>query len=245
VTVLTIEEIKQKFAIASPVERFRVGEQPVYTFTIPGRDAIRKWHELRTVTPPFGYWPVVHGEEGEFQRQLMDRDEALSVDDLVTQAISLDVDEFFERRLEESNEPNAHGDWPTVSESEVLDFTLPQQSLGEGFRPELTMSLIPVAETWKVASVLNGGGWNEYPCAQEHIAVQRRWNIHYGAELVGMSGDVLEFKPARRPSSQEEALTLAREQFAYCSDLVYQGVGSIEALAASLLAGSIWYFWWD
>lgn len=38
---------------------------------------------------------------------------------------------------------------------------------------------------------------------------------------------------------------LAREQFAFCEDIVYQGVGSIPALAKGLEQSTVWYFWWD
>jgi len=47
------------------------------------------------------------------------------------------------------------------------------------------------------------------------------------------------------PHSQTEALALANEHFAYCEDIVTQGVGTIEGLAATLLEGKTWFFWWD
>ena len=40
-------------------------------------------------------------------------------------------------------------------------------------------------------------------------------------------------------------MELAEEQFAYCPDIVHQGVGTISALASMLLDGTAWYFWWD
>jgi len=80
---------------------------------------------------------------------------------------------------------------------------------------------------------------------EEQVAVLRYWNGTYGAELVGASNDVLELRVARRPSSKEEALRLAQEQFWFCYDIVDQGVGTIENLAATLFVSDIWYFWWD
>ena len=35
------------------------------------------------------------------------------------------------------------------------------------------------------------------------------------------------------------------EQFAYCPDIVDQGAGTLEALAAVLVNASVWFFWWD
>jgi hypothetical protein len=48
-----------------------------------------------------------------------------------------------------------------------------------------------------------------------------------------------------RPKSRGEALELAREQYSYCSDIVDQGVGTLNALAAALMENDWWYFWWD
>jgi hypothetical protein len=60
-----------------------------------------------------------------------------------------------------------------------------------------------------------------------------------------MTGDVLELSVARPPSTDQAALALAREQFRYAPDIVQQGVGDVETLAASLKNGHVWYFWWD
>ena len=38
---------------------------------------------------------------------------------------------------------------------------------------------------------------------------------------------------------------LALEQYAYCNDIVDQGVGTIGALADGLMKSHNWYFWWD
>ena len=46
-------------------------------------------------------------------------------------------------------------------------------------------------------------------------------------------------------SNGAEALDLAREQYAYCPDLVDQGTETLSALAASLLKDEWWHFWWD
>ena len=55
----------------------------------------------------------------------------------------------------------------------------------------------------------------------------------------------MNIKVARKPETRAAALDLAREQFAYCSDIVEQGVGTLSALAASLMENDWWYFWWD
>jgi hypothetical protein len=42
-----------------------------------------------------------------------------------------------------------------------------------------------------------------------------------------------------------EARRLASEQYAYCGDIVDQGIGTVDALGASLVGSIVWYFWWD
>ncbi len=59
-----------------------------------------------------------------------------------------------------------------------------------------------------------------------------------------VNSDILEYDlPAA--VSQEQARELAVEQCTFCSDIVYQGVGSLFALVKLLADSSVWYFWWD
>ena len=77
------------------------------------------------------------------------------------------------------------------------------------------------------------------------LAAQRYWGEAYGAVIVAATADVIEMKAGRPPGTREGAVKLAREQFAYCTDIVTQGTETIENLAAGLLGGTAWYFWWD
>src|SRR5262249_5334448 len=95
------------------------------------------------------------------------------------------------------------------------------------------------------SSLLRWGGWNECPAAEYHVAAMRSWRDRYGAELVGMSSGMLNFRVTAKPKTREEALALAREQYIYCADLIDQGVQTYSALAADLMANDWWYFWWD
>jgi len=40
-------------------------------------------------------------------------------------------------------------------------------------------------------------------------------------------------------------MKLAWEQYHYCPDIVWQGVGTTSDLAAMLRGHGVWYFWWD
>jgi hypothetical protein len=109
----------------------------------------------------------------------------------------------------------------------------------------INLLLVPASNMYEVPAHLGLGGWNDCPAAEYHVAAMRYWHGRYGAELVTVSGDVVELRVARRPTSRQEALELAREQYHYCPDIVEQGTESISGLAAMLMASDWWYFWWD
>jgi hypothetical protein len=92
---------------------------------------------------------------------------------------------------------------------------------------------------------LRWGNWNGCPAPEYHVAAFRSWRDRYGAELVGLSHDVVNIHVRRRPKTRGEALDLGRQQYLYCSDIVDQGVGTLNALAAALMEHDWWYFWWD
>jgi hypothetical protein len=77
------------------------------------------------------------------------------------------------------------------------------------------------------------------------VAIAREWGERYGARLIANTSDVIEFEVERPISSRDEALAVAELQYRYCSDIVLQGTGTIEALAASLVGAKYWFFWWD
>jgi hypothetical protein len=92
---------------------------------------------------------------------------------------------------------------------------------------------------------LHWGQWNGCPAPEYQIAALRSWRERFGAELVGLSRDVMNVRVQSRPPTREVALELAREQYVYCSDIVDQGVQTLSALAAVLMESDWWYFWWD
>lgn len=111
--------------------------------------------------------------------------------------------------------------------------------------PEVILPLISTIHPWEVPAWLHTGSWNEYPEREVHICLLEIWYLGYGAELLGHAHDVLELSVARPVQKLEEARKLARLQYAYCLDIVDQGVQTLENLAYSLLHSTVWYFWWD
>ena len=110
----------------------------------------------------------------------------------------------------------------------------------------IVLAEIPVKNPWEVFAYLPFGGWNECPATKEHMAVAKYWFEKYGAVPALMTPDVLEYTiPFGTSVPSWQALDLALEQYAYCNDIVDQGVGTIGALADGLMKSHNWYFWWD
>ena len=138
----------------------------------------------------------------------------------------------------------AVGEWPDHVEPNNLVTAVRERFVG-GFKPQVVIATLDTNDWTAVPAFLRYGGWNACPHPQVHAAVWRYWQQEYGVELVSARFDTLEFRVARPPGDRQQALDLAREQYAYCNDIVDQGVGSLANLAALLMESRYWYFWWD
>jgi hypothetical protein len=110
---------------------------------------------------------------------------------------------------------------------------------------KIYIAVAPTEDWTTLPAHLHWGGWNACPAPEYHVAALRSWRDRYGAELVGLSGDVMNLRVARKPKTREEALALAREHHVYCNDTIDQGVGTLSALAAAVMVNDWWFFWWD
>ena len=108
----------------------------------------------------------------------------------------------------------------------------------------LILAEIPVKNPWEVFAYLPFGGWNECPDTPEQMAVAKYWFELYGAMPAVLTHDVLEYE-LPQPVGTEKALELAKEQYAFCADIVDQGVETVGVLADMLAKSKVWYFWWD
>lgn len=109
---------------------------------------------------------------------------------------------------------------------------------------EVILAKIPTANPWKVFAWLPFGGWNECPLPEEQVMISRYWYQKFGAVPAALSHDILEFvaQPLRDKSA---AVGLALEQYAYCPDIIDQGMQMVGILANTLTKSSVWSFWWD
>ena len=136
------------------------------------------------------------------------------------------------------------GHWPIRSPGPVALTVIQDWRTGQAF-DSVYIVLVPTEDSTTIPAYLRWGGWNANPLPEYHVAALRSWRDRFSAELIGLSGDVMNIRVATRPQSRDEALALAREQYAYCNDIVDQGMGTLSYLAAALKAHNWWFFWWD
>ena len=254
---------------------FDSSDGAIYTLKTDGSHAIELWHVLRGRVEETGYWPVVVGDQDALEQHkwALEEYKHVSVDELLRASETISgsgwlktaYDDMFgpseevrdllgepddEMSEEEYDDTYPRGEWPedaVPSETFSVPYKVGWEN-GEAtytLLPIVYIALIPTVTSWHIPAHLKAGGWNECPEAKEHCAVFRYWRDRYGAEIVCMSDDTFEMQVSRPPETREQAIELAEEQYGYCADIVDQGVGTIEALAATLLNSKIWYFWWD
>jgi len=136
------------------------------------------------------------------------------------------------------------GEWPAVP-SASTGLSVAFDVLSRRPLQRVHIALIPTDDWTTIPAHFLWGGWNECPAPEYHVAALRSWRDRFDAELVGLTFDVMNVRVGRRPDSRGDALALAREQYLYCNDIVDQGVETLSALAAYLMADEWWYFWWD
>ena len=135
------------------------------------------------------------------------------------------------------------GDWP--DKPQLNSGTALAMDYQGHIRPRVHIAVLPTADATEAPAYLKFGGWNACPDPALHVAALRSWRTRYGAEIITCSSDILEVRVTFRPSTRDEAIALATEQYRYCADIVEQGVGTISELAALLMESDHWYFWWD
>jgi Domain of unknown function (DUF4253) len=220
------------------------------TLKIAGNDAIRLLNEYRSRYPASGQYPFLIGDGEELGRikemaKFNDRDPAR----IIRASLRVKTAEWIAGRQKEAEEygfspEETLGEWP----GEILDkgsIGLHKDVLSGRVKPEVYLGLARIEKPWHLPAVVKYGAWNDCPAPHVHCAFHREWQERFGAEITGMSGDVVECAVTNPPTDRETATVLAREQYWYCADIVEQGCGSIANLAATLLNSPYWYFWWD
>ena len=223
------------------------------TFTsikISGAEAISVLEARRASFQTTGEYPFLIGDREELERL----EEAAEINDqsfeeIIRGALDVDLENWIVNRRTEAEEfgfslEDTLGTWP----GEILDkgeVSLHRDVLSRKIKPEVFLGSALIKEPWHLPAVLGYGAWNDCPETEVHCAFFRNWQTEFGAQIVGVSGDVIECVVTNPPRDPSSAIELAWQQYWYCSDIVEQGCGSVSNLAATLLNSPYWYFWWD
>jgi hypothetical protein len=227
--------------------------------TVPGHQALAEWERLKAAGRG---WPVVIGGDEDLERiadqfsmndptvsgAAMPGTELRSSEEILAKATTIKFPGDL-RKWPGAYQPQdlraPVGDWPAAVKTDQPGLSVALDLVSGATLDNVHLLLIPCNAGWEVPAYLRWGDWNACPPPEYHVAALRHWNHRYGADLVGINGDTINLLAARSPATREAAMALAREQYEYCPDIVDQGVGSISALAASLMSSPWWYLWWD
>ncbi|EEF62641.1 DUF4253 domain-containing protein [Pedosphaera parvula] len=213
----------------------------------PGKHALQLWEKTRDEGRSEGFNAIILGDSKDVESLAENREfSTLSVTEILSVAADIDTEEWLKERLE--SDPECYGaevgDWPyQVPDAGSISAHL--EVLSKKPKSTVYIAKVPASRNWEVPAYIGMGNWNACPEPAEHVAMAKRWHERYGAEIVSITRDVIEFVVAKPPNTKESAIDLAKEQHLYCSDIVDQGCGSISNLAATLLNSKYWYFWWD
>ena len=161
------------------------------------------------------------------------------------------IQELLEMRRKEI-ELNDENNYLCFTEDDVLNESFDGHAIRKfiGFRDhkdnsvtETILAYIPTTKPFEVFAWVPFGGWNECPSAEDMIHISRYWYLKHNAVPAVISHDTLEFFCA--PLDMKNAMETAVEHYAVCPDNVYQGIGTVAALADSLMKSTVWWFWWD
>lgn len=138
----------------------------------------------------------------------------------------------------------AVGIWPK-KEAAMNGLAVSLDVMSDKPLPKVHIAIIPTDDWTTIPAYLHWGGWNDCPPPEYHVAALRSWRDRYGAELIGLSHDMMNLRVVQRPKSHNEAITLAREQYVYCRETIEPPKESYSTLAAELMISDWWYFWWE
>lgn len=218
----------------------------------PGIYALQRLEELRGEYSATGKYPFLIGRQ-ESLSALTDFPQFTKSESkkILSDAINVNLPAWFKTRAgeewyEELDANTLLGSWPSHA-SAPTQITAHKNIVTGNELPLVYLGLVPIEKPWHLPAMVKFGmcGFNACPDTIIHCALMRHWNERYGAEIISLSGAVLECKVTSPPIQQDDAVALAWEQFWYCSDNVYQGTKTISNLAATLLKADCWYFWWD
>jgi len=116
-----------------------------------------------------------------------------------------------------------------------------EQHFGIGGRGD-RVGLFPRADRYEILRLMGTNGWNYGIGPDSIVTWLRALERDHPFVLTGMGFDWVE---GRFPSAIRDAGALARRFYAFCPDVVEQGMETVEALARELVKSQRLYCWWD
>jgi hypothetical protein len=152
------------------------------------------------------------------------------------------AEEFFAERRAKSERFPEDGEWRrVVAEAEAFALAAPgpapayvDNGMGaltdvRGTRlpfarfEEAAVVRIPTSRSWEIPAYTLFSGGVGGPKPEQMVAVARSWNEKYGADICAIGKPVtLEFRIARPPADQREALAFMREQMVFCNEAMHE-----------------------
>lgn len=219
----------------------------LFVVRVAAKNAMDVWSKARSVVDKTGYWPIISDEVEQlieyFELDLLEED-VQDTDQIVKLSELIDARKVLAKRYKKNLEhyDTKEGQWPSHVRSEEKYSPAMVQS-----EESISILFCSARESWRVLAALRWSGSNDGMTPDYHTAFLKHWHQKYGAELVCANMSTMELKVAKPPETKSDALTLAKEQFAYCPEIVTQRESpkTIAALAADLYKSPQWCFWWN
>jgi hypothetical protein len=238
-----MSNIQQNFRGVLP--KAGVALNNIQVISVSGANALAELERFRAGYPSGGLYPILLGDTKDKDRVFEGRQEGFDASDSLNYCQTIEPIRWMEQRRE--LDPDLYqaddGNWP--ARADKMGIVTHLDIVSRKPKNEVFFALLKLSKPWESFAYLSWGGWNECPEPAVHCAFHRYWFERYGAEVVSMTGDIVQCIVARPPADRAASMELAREQYLYCCDIVEQGTQTIAALAAGLMDAKYWYFWWD
>lgn len=224
-------------------------ERTMAVFTLSGGQAEAAWHRLAAAGSRKGLKPLLLGTPESFELHMetlgmaQEEEQGLLVpDEWLRQAGALDLDDWIASRLEDH--VFEAGEWQEqdrMPEAASISSILSRQDFVYG-------ALLDITETSHLPAWLNFGSAGACPAVPIHIAFLKRWS-EFQIDCLCLSEECFLVNVNKPPqASERDCLTLAREHFAYCPEILTTTQGkplSLSQYAAGLAQSSQWQFSWS
>lgn len=225
------------------------GDHPVlWVSDAPLENVADMWKPLSRAFPQTGLWPLVldpgHGID-RMPEVLMDVPRSAGADPFQLlrrwwhDSVGIDDDEFDEPafapfgRKFPGLSARTPGDRPPSIEQHVSGV--------EGH-----IALVAVERPARTLEAIGWMGPANYDMnPTEQSAILDTWEDRFDAYLIGLGFDTITLAVGRPPRDLRSATLVAAEHLAFCSDNIFEGVGSIGDYAPLLVGANRWDFWWD